>query len=107
MWAQLPQVRRAQDVVAVDTLAARRVHLGTHPTMKKLERTHAGIDYVKLFADHARRTGVGKYTEQAITQFGDDFERSLLLSSQAEHRVRGLRAEALFVAVVAAIGKVK
>jgi hypothetical protein len=74
--------------------------------MRKLERSDTGIDYVKLLAEHARKKGIAEYTGEAIKEFGDDVERRLSETAQAEHRLRGLRAESLFLAVVAGIGKV-
>jgi len=74
--------------------------------MRRLERTDAGIDFVKLLADHSARKGIAEYSESAIKQFGDEIQRSLTTTATADHRVRGLRAEALFLAVVAGIGKV-
>lgn len=75
--------------------------------MKKLERTDRSIDYIKLFAQHSERQGIAAYSQEAIRQFGDDVCDGLTSSVSAEHRLRGLRAEALFMAVVAGIGKVQ
>ena len=74
--------------------------------MKKLRRADAGIDYIKLLADHSRKYGIREYSGRAIAEFGDAVEQSLAHSTHAQNRVRGLRAEALFLAVVASIGKV-
>ena len=74
--------------------------------MKRLERTDVGIEYVKLLADHSKRKGSHSYSEDAIKAFGDEVGESLAASAQAEHRLRGLRVEALFMCVVASLGKV-
>jgi hypothetical protein len=74
--------------------------------LKKVERSDPGLEYVKLLAEHARKNAIATYSEQAIQEFGDQVERSLASSAQEEHRLRGLRAEALFGAVVAGIGAV-
>ena len=74
--------------------------------MRKLVRTDAGLDYVRLLSDHAARHGISKYSKEAIEAFGDVVQRSLLETADAEHRLRGLRMESLFMAVVAGIGKV-
>jgi hypothetical protein len=74
--------------------------------MKKLERKDQGIDYAKLFADYSARRKIADYSEQAIREFSEGITQSLQATVNAEHRVRGFRAEAVFQAVVAGIGKV-
>jgi hypothetical protein len=75
--------------------------------MRKLERSDVGIEFVRLLAEHSKSKGIADYTEAAIIEFGDAVELSLKASAKADHRVRGLRAESLFVSVVAGIGKVR
>lgn len=75
--------------------------------MRKLERSDAGIDFVRLLAEHAKVKGIAEYSEAAINEFGDRVEQSLKDTAAADHRVRGLRAESLFLAVVAGIGRVR
>jgi hypothetical protein len=74
--------------------------------MKKLVRRDAGIDYVKLLAEHSRRVAVATYSAEAIKEFGDELQRSLAATAEATHRIEGLRTEALFGAVVTALGDV-
>ena len=75
--------------------------------MKQLERADSSVDYIKLLAEHSRRAGVAAYTDAAIREFGDLVCSGIKESATSEHRIRGLRAEALFMAVVAGIGKVQ
>lgn len=75
--------------------------------MKKLERKDQGIDFVKLFAEDSARRKIADYSEQAIREFGDGMVRSLQDTANADHRIRGIRAEWVFQAVVAGIGKVE
>lgn len=74
--------------------------------MKKLRRSDAGIDYVRLLADHSEKLGVSEYDSRAIQEFGDELQRSLTSTARSESRLRGLRVEALFRTMVAAIGDV-
>jgi hypothetical protein len=74
--------------------------------MKKLERSDAGIDYVKALARHAEKRGIREYSDEVIREFGDELQRSLGASTQSNSRIAGLRAEALFGAVVASIAGV-
>ncbi|XXX72072.1 hypothetical protein WMF30_30940 [Sorangium sp. So ce134] len=75
--------------------------------MKKLKRTDRSIDYIKLLAQHSQLQGIAAYSQEAIRQFGDSVCDGLTSSVSAEHRLRGLRAESLFMAVVSGIGKVQ
>jgi len=75
-------------------------------TMKKLSRSDATIDYIKIFADYSQKHGITEYSEAAIKKFGDSVQQAITATATSEHRIRGLRAEALFLAVVAGIGKV-
>jgi hypothetical protein len=74
--------------------------------MKKLARTDASIDYVKLLSDHAKAKGLGEYTEDVIKAFGDKVTEGVSESTQAGHRVRGLRAQSIFMCVAASIAKI-
>jgi hypothetical protein len=75
--------------------------------MKKLPRSTQGdIDYLKSFADYSSRQRIAQYSDEAIRAFGDVVQKSLESSVQAEHRIRGLRAESLFLVAVAGIGEV-
>jgi hypothetical protein len=53
------------------------------------------------------QNGAVSASKAAIREFGDGIEQNLLSTASAEHRVRGLRAESLFLSVVASIGKVR
>ncbi len=59
--------------------------------MRRLVRTDTGIDYVKLFAAHARQNGLAQYDTEAIAAFGDEVQRSISTSARTESRLRGLR----------------
>lgn len=74
--------------------------------MKKHLRSDKGIEYIKLLSEHSKMNGIFKYTEDAINNFGQVVQSDLLRSSAMENRIRGLRAEELFVSVVAGIGSV-
>lgn len=75
--------------------------------MKKLARNEPGIDYVKFLADFARKKGLQSYSEGAIKAFGEQVVATVGQSVAADHRVRGIRAESVFQAVVAGLGKVR
>jgi hypothetical protein len=74
--------------------------------MKRLKRADTGIDYVKLLAKHSETRGIHEYSDEVIREFGDEIQRSLGVSTQSNSRIAGLRAEALFGAVVASIAGV-
>jgi len=75
--------------------------------MKELKRNERGIDFVKFLAEDSRQRGLSAYSEDAIRAFGNLICANLTASVASEHRVRGLRAEALFLAVITGIGKVQ
>lgn len=75
--------------------------------MKKLKRTAPAIDYVKLFADFSSLRAITEWGEDAISAFGSEVAGALRHSVAAPHRIRGIRAEALFEMVVASLGTVQ
>jgi hypothetical protein len=50
--------------------------------------------------------GIREYTQRALQEFGDEASRELASFVTQESRLAGIRAEAIFVAVVAGLGKV-
>lgn len=75
--------------------------------MKRLERNNPGIDYVRLLAEFSKRTGIKEYSEHAFRAFGDETAREAAAVLTTESRLSGIRAQAVFMAVVAGIGKVR
>lgn len=74
--------------------------------MKKLRREHKELDYVRLFVDYSAQRKIAEYSEHAIREFSNEMAQELCATVNADHRKRGVRAELLFQAVVAGIGKV-
>jgi len=74
--------------------------------MKRLERKNRAIDHVRLLADFSKSKGIQEYTQRALQEFGDEASRELASFVTQESRLTGIRAEAMFLAVVAGLGKV-
>lgn len=75
--------------------------------MKRLARNQPGIDYIKFLADFAKLRGIKAYSSDAVKAFGEEVVSTVAESVAAAHRVRGVRAESVFQAVVAGLGKVQ
>jgi hypothetical protein len=75
--------------------------------MKRLARDNPGIDQVKLLAAFAKREGISQYSEEALKSFVDHTTHAVTTIVEHDARLSGLRAEAVFLAVVAGIGKVQ
>lgn len=75
--------------------------------MKKLKRDCPELDYIKALAAYANDRGIGSYAEDVIREFGAEVADALLGSVGAESRIRGMRAELLFLSVVASLGQVR
>jgi hypothetical protein len=74
--------------------------------MKRLKRDNPGIDQIKLLSAFARKNGFSQYSEDALKAFADEATRSVTTIVEHDARLSGLRAEAVFLAVVTGIGKV-
>lgn len=75
--------------------------------MKPLRRREPVLDYVRLLADYGRSEKLAEYSEEALSRFGQCVVTEVREAVSAPHRVVGVRAEAIFLAVVAGLGKVK
>lgn len=75
--------------------------------MKRLERKNRGIDQVRLLADFSKGKGIREYTPDTLQAFADETSRELASIVTQESRLTGIRGEAMFLAVVAGIGKVQ
>ncbi len=75
--------------------------------MKRLERKNRAIDQVRLLADFSKKNGIREYTPDALRAFGDETSRDLAAFLTQESRLTGIRGEAMFLAVVAGLGKVR
>jgi hypothetical protein len=75
--------------------------------MEGLERKNRAIDQVRLLADFSKGKGIREYTPDALQAFADETSRELASIVAQETRLTGIRSEAMFLAVVAGIGKVR
>lgn len=75
--------------------------------MKRLDRKNRAIDHVRLLADFSKGKGIREYTPDALQAFADETSRELASIVTQESRLTGIRGEAMFLAVVAGIGKVR
>ncbi len=74
--------------------------------MKKLQRATQDLELVRLLADYSKANGLKAYDNAAIKAFGEDAVKSLTASVSENERIRGIRAESIFLAVVAGLGQV-
>lgn len=75
--------------------------------MKRLRRDNPGIDQVKLLSTFAQKNKIAQYSEEALKAFGDEATRAVTTIVEHDARLSGLRAEAVFLAVVTGIGRVQ
>lgn len=75
--------------------------------MKPLRRPEPALDYVRILADYGRSERLAEYSEEGLKRFGEVVVEEVRQAVRAEHRVVGVRAEAIFLAVVAGLGHVK
>lgn len=75
--------------------------------MKPLPKNHPELDQAKDFARFARTQGAANYNKKIVETYLGEVQTNLDLVLEASPRVRGLRAEDMFLYVVASLGAVK